>query len=248
MEITAVLPVSRTAYLDRVLDALVNQTLKPKTLVVIFDGTIDDYLEVRYKVKSLPFDVFCTPATNPFPARDLLDRRKHIANIHNQIRESIKGDLVWSIEDDGLIPVNALEKLFNFFWTHRRYTGLVTGVELGRWGIPYVGAWRADHVNNTAQLTSLENKAQEGGWEEVDASGLYCALINADYYKEHEFFTTNGLGPDVNLGLYIRQQGLLNFIDWSVHVTHLSGNKEIHATDKSKVVTLKHLHGSTWQY
>lgn len=251
MKITTILPVSRTSYLDQVLDALVSQTYKPDNLIVVFDGNQSEYLAVRNKVVTLPFNVFCIPSTNLAPANSIPDRRRHIVNIHNQIRELVNDcDFVWSIEDDGVFPPDALEKLVNNI--NLPDAGMITGVELGRWGIPYVGAWVVNDVTTTTKITSLENKALEGGYEEIDACGLYCALIRADLYKEHNFFTGNGLGPDVNLGLSIRQRGFKNYIDWSIHLTHLTyragENGEIHATDKSTTVVMTLLHGSTWKY
>src|SRR5690606_32087747 len=109
----------------------------------------------------------------------IIDRRRHITNIHNQLKELIgDADWIFSIEDDGILPNDALEKLIQV--TKKPNVGMVTGVELGRWGVPYVGAWMSDDVNKTTQLTSLENKTGSDLVEEIDACGLYCALINAE--------------------------------------------------------------------
>lgn len=251
LEITAVLPVSRTNYLDQVLDALVNQTRRPDNLIVVFDGVDGQYLEVRNKVVALPFKVLCLPSTNLAPAHSIPDRRRHIVNIHNQVRELIGNcDFVWLVEDDSIVPLDALEKLTTDI--QNLGVAMVTGVELGRWGIPYVGAWRADDVTTPTKLTSLKNKAEEGGVEEIDACGMYCALVYSGLYQDHEFYTSNGLGPDVNLGLGIRKKGFKNYINWSIHVTHLTNTvgeeKQIRATDKSRVATLTLMYGSTWRY
>jgi glycosyltransferase involved in cell wall biosynthesis len=252
LKITTVLPVSRTTYLEQVIYSLVNQTYKPDNLIVVFDGPQNEYLEVRNKVVALPFNVLCVPSNNETVAQSIPDRRRNIVNVHNQIRNLVNDcDLVWSIEDDGIIPLDALSKLASDINTLPN-AGLVTGVELGRWGTPYVGAWVVDDVNYTTQISSLENRSLEGGHEPIDASGLYCALVRAELYKTHNFFTQNGLGPDVNLGLSIRQQGFNNYIDWSIHLTHLTHrggeHREVNATDPSKVVTLTLLHGNTWQH
>lgn len=249
MKITAIFPVSRTSYLDRVIESLLNQTHKPNNLIVIFDGVDSDFLYVRNKVVGLDFEnILCVPSNNTRPAFTIAERRWHIVNIHNQFKELI-GDCDWvfSVEDDGILPPDALEKLVNRV---DNATGMVTGVELGRWGIPYVGAWRVDDVFNPQKVTSVENKTDTNELEEIDGCGLYCALIRADLYKEHIFDTRNGLGPDVNLGLFLRQKGYKNYIDWSIHLTHLTNlggqEKEIHATDQSRVVSLMLLSGSTW--
>lgn len=253
MKITAILPVSRIKYLDRVLESLTNQTQKPDSLVVVFDGSDNEFLQVRNKVVELKFDkVLCVPSTNQKIASTIPERRIHITNIHNQLRDLI-GDCDWifSLEDDSVLPPDALRKLAKFAKLNED-VGMVTGVEIGRWGVPYIGAWKVDNIDKPYQVTSMTSRVAEDCVEGIDACGLYCALVRADYYKTHKFFTDNGLGPDVNLGLYLRQQGFNNYIDWSIHVTHLTFRNgeevEIPATDQSQPLTLHLLSGTTWQY
>lgn len=252
-KITTVLPVSRTLYLDRVLDSLVNQTHKPQNLIVIFDGKDNDYLDVRNKIVQLKFDnILCIKSNNGRVAFNIAERRIHIANIHNQAKELIgDADLVFSVEDDGILPLDALARLIKNVNEYDN-VGMITGVELGRWGVPYVGAWNVDDIFNVSKTTSLENHAPSEMIQEIDACGLYCALIRADKYKEHTFFTNNGLGPDVNLGVFLRQQGFKNYINWAVPVTHLTTKGthiiELPATGNSRVVELKLLSGRTWKY
>lgn len=252
-KIATVLLVSRTTYLDRVIESLLNQTYKFDSLIVVFDGHEQHYTEVRNKIVKLPLDnVLCVLSTNIAPADTIPDRRRHIVNIHNQVRGLLgEYDWVFSVEDDGIVPPDALEKLVTHAKKNKNL-GMVTGVELGRWGTPYVGAWKVDDVYSPTQISSLLNKSSQGGFQEIDGCGLYCALIRADKYKEHQFFTNNGLGPDVNLGLFLRQAGFKNYIDWSIHVTHLThmGGEylEIKPTDESRVVVLTLLHGNTWKH
>lgn len=254
MNITTILPVSRIQYLDRVLESLLNQTYKPNNLFVIFDGHENQFLEVRNKIVGLNFEhVICAVSTNLAPAHTIPDRRRHIANIHNQFKDLIdETDWIFSIEDDGVLPSDALDRLVKASKTQDN-VGMVTGVELGRWGVPYVGAWTVDNIEEVKYITSVENRVSvlPTTIDEVDACGLYCALIKADQYKEHTFFNNNGLGPDVNLGLFLRKRGLKNYIDWGIPVTHLTfmDNKEVEITpfDKTRVVKLKLLSGSTWQ-
>jgi len=92
------------------------------------------------------------------PTSTIPQRRERIANIHNQIRGLISDDTDWifSIEDDGILPENALSWLVNDVQNYPA-VGLVTGVELGRWGVPYVGAWRVDDVMKARKITSMES-------------------------------------------------------------------------------------------
>ena len=255
MQITAILPISRTKYLDRVITSLINQTYKPHSLLVVYDGPDSDYLAVRNKIVGLDFaQVLCVQSNNKSVAFSIPDRRRHIVSIHNQLRGLIgDADWVFSIEDDGVLQPDSLDRLVNVAQYHQD-AGMVTGVELGRWGVPYVGAWVVDDMNDVQVITSIENKTLQAlpfAVQEIDACGLYCALIRADYYKQHEFFTDNGLGPDVNLGLFLRQNGFKNYIDWGVSVTHLTDRDgdeiEIHATSSAKVVRLTRLSGDRWQ-
>lgn len=252
MKITTILPVSRIKYLDRVLDSLLEQTVEIENLIVIFDGPDSDFVKVRNKVAELYIEnKICVPTAYSRQAFTIAERRWHIVAIHNQIRELL-GDCDWvfSVEDDGVLPENALEKLIEVTKIDPE-AGMISGVELGRWGIPYVGAWRVDDVADPKIVTSLENKTSEPIVEEIDGCGLYCALIRADEYRKHEFDTRNGLGPDVNLGLYLRQQGYKNYINWAVPVTHLTDKMgreiEIPATSESRVITLRLSNGGIWK-
>lgn len=252
MKITTILPVSRIKYLDRVLESLLNQTVKIKNLIVIFDGPEHEFVQVRNRIAELEIENrLCVPFPYIGPAYTIAERRWRIVRIHTQLQEVLADcDWVFSIEDDGVLPPNALQDLI-MVTKHHKDTGMVTGVELGRWGLPYVGAWRVDDVDNPTQITSMESKAGEPLTETIDACGLYCALIRQDMYKEHIFDTSNGLGPDVNLGLFCRQNGYQNYIRWSAPVTHLGTHMnqevEIPATDKSRVVTLTRKYGTTWK-
>ena len=253
MKITAVLPISRTRYLDRVLDSLNSQTVKPQNLLVVFDGDNRDYIEVRNKIVSQKYEqVTCVKSRSNRLAFNIPDRRLHIVDIHEQFKEILGDESEWifSIEDDGILPPNALESLMKIVESYDD-VGMATGVELGRWGVPYVGAWKVDNPNDARLLRSLENKTPDGGVEEIDACGLYCALIRADKYKSHTFTCANGLGPDVNLGLHLRRQGYKNYIDWGVPVLHLNERQgeeiEISPFGESKVVNLKLLTGNIWQ-
>lgn len=252
MNITTILPVSRIQYLDRVLESLLAQTYKPNNLIVVFDGPDSQFVEVRNKIVGLDYDtVRCVKSRHDRLAFAIPDRRLHIVDIHKQIQEIIEDtDWIFSIEDDGILPPDALHKLVKIVKQYED-VGMVTGVELGRWGVPYVGAWKVDNIHDSREMYSMENKCPDGGVEEIDACGLYCALIRAGKYKQHAFTTQNGSGPDVNLGLYLRREGYHNYIDWSIPVIHLNymnGQEiEISPLGESKLVKLKLLHGNIWQ-
>lgn len=247
MKILTILPVSRLEFFDRVIESLINQTYKEKpALLVVVDGNNELFLTVHNKLASVPLNyVLCVKSHNygDAPAATIPQRRARIAGVHNQMKELIDPDVDWvfSIEDDGILPPLALQTLVNDV-KEQEAVGLVTGVELGRWGVPYVGAWRVDDIMNVQRLTSMESKVGKHWIEELDACGLYCSLIRADLYKQHVFTATNGLGPDINMGLEFRQLGYKNYINWSIPVTHLTMKnlveKQIPAESESMVINL----------
>lgn len=252
MKIITILPVSRIKYLDRVLESLLKQTIKIKNLVVVFDGSDDEFVIVRNKIAELDIEErICVKTPFDKPAVTIAERRWRIVGIHTQIQELL-GDCDWvfSVEDDGILPENALEQLLVACKKHKD-AGMVTGVELGRWGIPYVGAWRVDDVFEPKRITSLENKTNVPFIEEIDGCGLYCALIRGNEYLKHKFDTRNGLGPDVNLGLFLRQNGYKNYINWHIPVTHLgtvfNHEAEFPATGNSRVITLTPTKSGAWR-
>lgn len=258
MEITIILTVSRIDFLQRVISSieLQNVSARSTSILAVVDGSEELYLATRNLLNETKYvenlTVMFEGAGKTAPRYDILARRKRIAAIHNQARELLKHKSGWVfvVEDDTLIPKGALNKLASEV-AHKRSVGQITGVELGRWGVPYVGAWSADDIYDPKVLTSLVSATDYGNAiENIDACGLYCTLIRADVYKQHTFFTDNGLGPDVNFGIWLRQLGYENFIDWSVHCTHLTIDngveKQIKATDESSVVKLVKLNKTKW--
>lgn len=259
-DVIAVLPISRMRYIERVLQSLESQTLKPKMLCVIVDKKLDPAEDKRLKelLDKLTMRVVIGKSPNDQVGSGIEERRQNISNLHNSFQDLIGHAMyglkpeeffeyrwVFSFEDDGVLPPNAIERLHRI--AEKNYAGLVSGVELGRWGLPYVGAWAADNYESPQRITSLKSKASSV--DEIDASGLYCALVRLYSYMKHQFHCDNGLGPDVNLGLSLRNEGFKNYIDWSVKVTHLTrdfdGEKEIPADSESHQVELSK-NGSEW--
>lgn len=253
MNIVTILPVSRVKYIDRVFESILNQTYKINNMIVIFDGSKDDFIYARNKILGYKIDnIIIVKSNNTNRAFSMPERRQHIVDIHNQARELvINADWIFSIEDDGILPPDALRRLV-LASNANDNTGIITGVELGRWGVPYVGAWTVDDIMSPKVITSIENKSSQTPFtvDNIDACGLYCALIKYDIYKNHVFHTDNGIGPDVNLCLYSKKQGYNNYIDWGIPVTHLTNNGldiEILATDKSEIVELRLISDNTWK-
>lgn len=248
---TIVLLVSRDEFLTKVITCLeLLECDKEQTnILCIVDGDNALYIKTRNLVQGMKFNQRLTVRSD-FPGSklntDIPTRRRRIAFAHNQARDLIQhtDGYVFSVEDDTLFGPTALEKLLRVANTNRAFA-FAEGVELGRWGVPYVGAWLADDIYDTKELTSVENiypVSEDQVPTRIDAGGLYCALIRADLYKQHEFNSDNNLGPDINFGLELRQLGYDNFIVWTVPCKHLfkRGRKELEITprEKSRVVKI----------
>jgi hypothetical protein len=209
------------------------------SLLAFVDGEADLFLTARNLVEQSKFaERLCVQGEIPGPRREfsINTRRRRIAAIHNEIRKLIKPcEYVFLVEDDGVLPLDALSRLLADYQAHP-YAGFVMGVELGRWGIQHVGAWRADDVYDMKRLESamparpelLNDAGRAIGRvadqviEEIDAGGLYASLTRYRHYVDHDFQPCEGcaFGPDVEWGIALRQQGYRNYLDWSVAVEH----------------------------
>src|SRR5690606_29971375 len=121
-------------------------------------------------------------------------RRKRIAKIHRFIQQQkFYSEHLIFIEDDTIISTDGIKKLFKL---HSIYptAGLVSGIQVGRHGIEYIGAWKVDDVYNPQKIQSIGFKDKQ-----VDATGFYFFMIRTDVYKKTVFDDEfDGLlGPDV---------------------------------------------------
>lgn len=256
--VTIVLLVSREKFLPRVIECLENLDCNKQntSLLCVVDGDDNLFTKTRNHLQHLLFEnILCVKSgTEGSPYNlDIKDRRRRIALAHNKARTLLPNhtQYVFSVEDDTLIPRNSLKLLMDVAIRHSAFAQ-VSGVELGRWGRPYVGAWRANDIYDLKELTSLSNRANTETTEEsIDACGLFCTLIRGDLYKNHEFTWTKGLGPDVSFGIENRILGFENFIHWGVPCTHLytdehGKEKELKGTDDSQFITLVKLSDTKW--
>lgn len=253
MTTTIVLPVSREDFIIEVITSLELLDCDPTytNLLCIVDGDSKLYTKVRALVQGTKFNERLTVQfRNPKPVKkfDIMARRRRIAAIHEFAKHQIGvSDFVFLTEDDTVVPKNALTRL-NDSMRHRG-VALVEGVEVGRWGTPYIGAWRFDDIYEPTIVTSLAY--QDSGVEQIDASGFYCSLVRADLYKLHDFKLFESLGPDVSMGLELRRQGFLLMVDWGVPCKHLNmkgKEKQIIVPDATVVqVSLGRKNENNWQ-
>lgn len=219
------IPVSRDDHLDRLFASLemLDCDAEQTSLLTYVDGDSKLFDKVTsFTMGSKFHEPRCIQ--RPWEKRknfthDLRDRRPRIAAIKNESKLLIGGcDYIFGTEDDTLIPRHALSQLLNDYAAYP-FAGFIEGVELGRWSLPHVGAWRADDVYEPTKFESLMPGV---GVEEIDAGGFYCYLTKRENYMMHDYapFGRNDAGPDMNFGLYLRRQGFKNYIDWSINCQH----------------------------
>lgn len=239
--VTIVLPVSRKDYLDAIFARL--ETLecdKEQTnLFVYVDGDLQLYQKARNLTVNSKFkERLCVYRRKGQPnVGSIKRRRQRIADIHNEIKEHLAhSDYLFLIEDDTLFPERALKQLLKTAYLHSN-AGIVSGIQLGRWGYRHIGAWRVDDIYDVKKITSVPLEVD--GTKEVDATGLYCCVVRMKTYMDHKFnIFEEALGTDVHFGLSLRQGGLLNYIDYNLKVVHLTKKEEIRFMN-SKVIQVE---------
>lgn len=237
---TIILPISRSQYLDRVFASL--EFLKCKkdntNLLIYVDGDQKLYEVARnYTVNSKFNQKICIYGgkgnTN---IANVHRRRERISEIHNEIKSEIKEcEFVFLIEDDTVLPDTSLRYLLSDYRLHP-HAGLISGMQLGRWGYLHIGGWEVDDLYNPSKITSIKVPQE---FREIDAAGLYCLLTRKEHYLKHDFkpFDTI-LGPDFDFGITLRQQGFKNYIDPRIKCGHITP-KEVIEFHNSKVIQVE---------
>jgi hypothetical protein len=258
--ITILLTVSRDDFLERVISRieLLECRHEDTNFLCIVDGDDALYIRARNLVAGTKFRERLTVRLDSPGDKSTFDiraRRQRIAAAHNQARSLIRhtDGYVFSVEDDTTFGDKALKRLV-YVADRTRAFGFAEGVELGRWGVPYIGAWTADDVYDPKEIKSIENVLEvemNTPVKRIDAGGLYCTLMKAELYKAHEFTSDNGLGPDINFGISIRQMGYENFLVWQVPCTHhfkkMGVEHKITPMNETKVVTLTKESDTKWR-
>lgn len=248
--ILIVLPISRKDYLKPVFDCLAKLIRSEDTeLLIITDGDKELEKAVDRRLDSISYKKIQVVSFGEKASEDIDSRRWRISEIHNKARHYVPYycDYIFSVEDDTVYPDSSLAKMLDIYDTYED-CGFVEGVELGRHKTKYVGAWIADDLQLPSKITSV---MPTEGLQEIDAGGLYCALIKADLYRRHNFqpYDTegkNGLSCDVNLGLWIRRQGYKCLIDWSIKCDHIGDKGSVNLGNTKPVTVVFEKRNSKW--
>lgn len=229
-KVTIVLTVSRKLVLERLFASLELMTCDRRrtSLLVVVDGNMELFLKCRNLVNESKFEqrlAIQYKTDKKLLKYNKLARRRRIADIRNQSKEYMwDSEYVMGLEDDTIAPQGALKRLLRAYTT-KPYAGFIEGLELGRWGLPYIGAWQVDDIYEPKDVRSITMPGVEERTEliEIDAGGFYCYLTKHEEYIRHEykpFEDGSQFGPDVDYGLSLRRKGLMNYIDVNIVCDH----------------------------
>lgn len=243
--VTIILPVSRPDYLKRIfaqLELMACDATKTNLFVYV-DGNLQLFEIARNLTVQSKFNQkLCVFRRKGIPdIASVVKRRQRISDIHNEIKEYVnKCEYVFLIEDDTLIPTNTFEKMQKNY-VQKPHAGLITGVQINRWGFNTTGIWHVDNPYDIKEIKSLVPPVntmqklfteQPKTFQEIDAAGFYCMFTSWELYQSvsHKPFAPI-LGPDVNYGIELRTKGYKNYVDWSINTIHLTKKGEIKVFD-----------------
>jgi hypothetical protein len=224
MEVSIVIPVSRMEYIKQVFENVNNLEcdINKTNLLVYVDGSHELFQKTRNIVITTKFkEKLCDfRAKGIGTVSSFVRRRQRISDIHNEMRNKInKCDYVLLMEDDTLVKPNALKLLLEGFAQYPD-AGIISGIQIGRWGFTVIGGWQVDNIENIQTITSIP---LDKGIKEVDATGLYFGLVKTENYLNHTFKPFEKvLGPDTDFGISLRQKGFKNYVNYDVDCLHLT--------------------------
>jgi hypothetical protein len=227
--ITVFCPFTRLEMVNRWFDDLESTDLDPgeTNLAFIVDCGADQngpkiYKRLNERIEKSNFYKYLILRNydNLVYERHIPKRRKRIAEIHEQAKslvENFDAEFVLGLEDDTVFTGLNVRLL----WEKARLdqVGFCTAYEAGRWNQKMIGVWQFDNVNDPRECwTMLPGQ----GYEEIDAAGFYAYVTRKIYFVGHNYETETWQpwGPDVNFGLWLRQMGLTNYVDWQQPMGH----------------------------
>ena len=226
--ITVFCPFTPLETMNRWFDDLASTDLRPEMTNLAFivdvaheEGGAQIYARIMQEMNRTKFRKFLVIRNehhvNPV---NIPIRRQRIADLHNQSKDLISaldGKYVLGLEDDTVFTNLSVQRFIDIIQNEQ--IGLVSAYEAGRWHNKIIGVWEFDDTDNPQECwTVLPGK----GYEYCDAVGFYCYLTRTVDYLKHQYYSEvwQPWGPDVNYGLWLRQQGYLNVIDWSQPCGH----------------------------
>lgn len=205
-------------------------------VVILIDG---DFIQTSSRLKQyfethkyLSYGISMNHEYNPNDAK-IAVRRARIAFIKNQSKYLIKkrpSDYVVGLEDDTAFGGMDIMDLLNPMMQIEQVR-FVQGLQCGRWGVKYLGAWQTDNPNDPQRLWSITPQFGDKflRYQDIDGGGFYYYATPTDLYCKHEYqWSGEQWGPDVNYGLWLRQQGYVCFADTRLVVGHRTYDETIY--------------------
>jgi len=229
---TLAITVSRRTIVRHCLEAI-NESKLPAGLglFILVDSMNEELIDYcknyKWKYQWASKEVLNTPQ-DPVRVSSIKDYQRKWNRIMSNmrlVREFTKeSDIVLMVEDDTIIPPNALIKLYNKIKSDKKI-GCIQGVEALRnaGGHGPCGAWRLD-IEKGIVKRKLGLGAKKSGIEQIDGGGYYCWAFRQKAIQQIKFRADidNGwCGPDIWTWYDIGQNGWKALIDWSIWCIHL---------------------------
>lgn len=237
MLITTVVTISRANRISHVVSELskaIREGFEHHLMIIIDNKTISAF-ELNKRIASSEFAQYITKlkvlntGKRPPSNLDVPTRRNRIAACHKEARRCISQEgLVFGFEDDTILPEDVISLIYHSYLQAEsisdRAIGFIEGVQVARWGVPYIGAWKREDDHS---FVSLLQKSEFEVLEQITGGGLYCFLTPADLYCSASFSWEEPVGPDVWYGVECISKGYTNYIDWNLPCGHYSNEIEI---------------------
>lgn len=163
-------------------------------------------------------------------------RRARVAEVHNQSKDLIAktdGDLIVGLEDDTVFDRNP-NWLLELITSMADDVGFIEGIQMGRWGANMVGVWQFDDIHKPRQVKTLLPPDDGIARQEITGGGFYGYVTRRHLYLDHDYYTSTSQpwGPDVNYGVWVRQQGYKCYADWTIVFGHNDYNRTLYPDDR----------------
>lgn len=224
------IPFTRYWVLERFLKSLEDMQLdKENSELIFYNDTQDEDLQKalllwleRFGPK---FNGACLYQSGKVPPSefDVAYRRERICAMKEGSKDLLSDtQYVFCLEDDTIAPANSFVRLLEHIISDNRLA-IVSGVEVGRWAIPMIGAWDIDSLDDPHRLSSVPYR--DSGTQKVDACGWYCYITPTPLYKAaHYRQASESFGPCETYTWDLRREGYEALIDWELPCEHMMEN------------------------
>lgn len=176
-----------------------------------------------------------------------LPRRARITAMKEDSKQYISAtEYVFGLEDDTVFPPNSFARLKDIFDKNPN-TGFAQGVQMGRWGLNVIGAWRVDDIDNPTVMGTIAMPAEPDNRVPIDGGGFFCYLTPTDLYKAHEYYWHDEcFSVDATYGLELRKKGYDCYMDTNIVCDHLTEQGKLIPNARNIVSIDWHKKGSRW--